>query len=66
MEFCSFPLVVYSELQPIFEAAFGIVFSLCRNSSGSLPAFGGLLTACSVILLTDDIDVATLSSEQTP
>ena len=24
-----------------FEAAFGIAFSLCGNSSGSLPACGG-------------------------
>ena len=48
------------------DAAFGIVCSLCGKSSGSLPGCGGRLIAGSVIPLTDDVDVATLPSTQTP
>ena len=45
-----------------FGAALGTRCSLSWNSSGSLPACGRLLTASSVTLLTDAVDVATLSS----
>ena len=47
-------------------ASLGADFGIDGNGTGSPPACGKRLIVFSVILLTDDVDVATLSSPQTP
>ena len=56
--------MVYSELHPILKLL-SALYVLFEGTTRD-PGCGGLLIAGSVILLTDDVDEATLSSTQTP